>query len=192
MGLAGHQVGKGSPFLDLDQLRPGDPIVVETVDSRLVYRVLGDVATGDLEADLSGIPGREIVRPTDVQVLSPTPARGRRAHRPVPDALTTCHPRFSARQRLIIHARLDGGVIEKTAEPKDARGADRTLNPERTDTYVRSGAICRAHREPGDRLRGFSCWGSAHCCCSSSSPGGAAPAVQRRDRRGVGLSADLV
>ncbi|MFL6097870.1 MAG: sortase domain-bontaining protein [Blastococcus sp.] len=38
MGLAGHRVGKGSPFLDLDQLRPRDPIVVETVDSWFVYR----------------------------------------------------------------------------------------------------------------------------------------------------------
>ena len=35
--------------------------------------------------------------------------------------LTTCHPRFSARQRLIIHARLDGGVIAKTAEPDGPR-----------------------------------------------------------------------
>ena len=73
MGLAGHRVGKGSPFLDLDRLRPGDPIVVETVDSWFVYRVLGDVSTGDLTAGPSGIPGQEIVRPTDVQVLSPTP-----------------------------------------------------------------------------------------------------------------------
>ena len=65
MGLAGHRVGKGSPFLDLDQLRPGDPIVVETVDSWFVYRVLGDVATGDLEADPSGSPGgRSSARPT--------------------------------------------------------------------------------------------------------------------------------
>jgi sortase (surface protein transpeptidase) len=118
MGLAGHRVGKGSPFLDLDQLRPGDPIVVETVDSWFVYRVLGDVATGDLEADPSGIPGQEIVRPTDIQVLSPIP-NGPADAAPTGSylTLTTCHPRFSARQRLIIHARLDGGVIAKTAEP---------------------------------------------------------------------------
>ena len=118
VGLAGHRVGKGSPFLDLDQLRPGDPIVVETVDSWFVYRVLGDVATGDLTADPSGIPGQQIVRPTDVQVLSPTP-NGPENAAPTGSylTLTTCHPRFSARQRLVIHARLDGAAMAKTAEP---------------------------------------------------------------------------
>jgi sortase (surface protein transpeptidase) len=118
MGLAGHRVGKGSPFLDLDQLRPGDPIVVETVDSWFVYRVLGDVATGDLDGDPSGIPGQEIVRPTDVEVLNPTP-NGPENAAPTDTylTLTTCHPRYSARQRLVVHARLDGAAIAKTAEP---------------------------------------------------------------------------
>jgi sortase (surface protein transpeptidase) len=118
MGLAGHRVGKGSPFLDLDELRPGDPIVVETVDTWFVYRVLGDVATGDLEGDPSGIPGQEIVRPTDVQVLNPTP-NGPENAAPTDTylTLTTCHPRYSARERLVIHARLDGAAIAKTADP---------------------------------------------------------------------------
>jgi sortase (surface protein transpeptidase) len=118
MGLAGHRVGKGSPFLDLDRLRPGDPIVVETVDSWFVYRVLGDVATGDLTADPSGIPGQEIVRPTDVQVLSPIPD-GPEDAAPTGSylTLTTCHPKYSARQRLVIHAALDGGPITKASAP---------------------------------------------------------------------------
>jgi sortase (surface protein transpeptidase) len=118
MGLAGHRVGKGSPFLDLDQLLPGDPIVVETADSWFVYRVLGDVATGDLDGDPSGIPGQEIVRPTDVQVLSSTP-NGPEGAAPTGSylTLTTCHPRYSARQRLIIHAELDGGTIAKADVP---------------------------------------------------------------------------
>jgi len=118
MGLAGHRVGKGSPFLDLDQLRPGDPIVVETVDSWFVYRVLGDRSTGSLTADPSGIPGQEIVRPTDVQVLSPTPD-GPENSAPSGSylTLTTCHPKYSARQRLVIHAALDGGGIPKATAP---------------------------------------------------------------------------
>jgi sortase (surface protein transpeptidase) len=118
MGLAGHRVGKGSPFLDLDQLRPGDPIVVETVDSWFVYRVLGDVATGDLTAGPTGIPGQEIVRPTDVEVLSPTPD-GPEDAAPTGSylTLTTCHPKYSARQRLVIHAALDGGAVPKATTP---------------------------------------------------------------------------
>ena len=118
VGLAGHRVGKGSPFLDLDQLRPGDPIVVETVDSWFVYRVLGDVATGDLTADPSGIPGQEIVRPTDVDVLSPTPD-GPDDAAPTGSylTLTTCHPKYSARQRAGDPRGLDGGAIAKATAP---------------------------------------------------------------------------
>ena len=118
LSLAGHRVGKGSPFLDLDRMQPGDPIVVETADSWFVYRVLGDPATGDLAADPSGIPGQQIVRPTDVDVISPTPNAAVDA--PPSGAyltLTTCHPRYSAQQRLIVHAVLDGAGISKADAP---------------------------------------------------------------------------
>ncbi|MGY2126909.1 class E sortase [Blastococcus sp. SYSU DS0617] len=118
VGLAGHRVGKGSPFLELDTMRPGDPIVVETADSWFVYRVLGDPATGDVDADPSGIPGMHIVSPSAVEVVSPTPNAA--AGAPPSGAyltLTTCHPRYSARQRLIIHARLDGGALSKAQYP---------------------------------------------------------------------------
>jgi len=116
--VAGHRVGRGSPFLDLDQLRPGDPVVVETAADWYVYRVLGDPATGDFGTDPSGIPGQEIVRPTDVAVISPTP--GGPADGATSGAyltLTTCHPKYSARQRLVIHARLDGAPLSKAEAP---------------------------------------------------------------------------
>jgi sortase (surface protein transpeptidase) len=118
LALAGHRVGRGSPFLDLDRLRPGDPIVVETADAWFVYRVLGDPATGDFAGDPSGIPGQEIVRPTDVSVISPTPggpAAGLAGAAYL--TLTTCHPKYSARQRLIIHARQDGAPLSKATAP---------------------------------------------------------------------------
>jgi sortase A len=118
VAIAGHRVGRGSPFLDLDRLLPGDAIVVETADAWFTYRVLGDTATASFTGDPSGIPGREIVVPTDVSVISPTP--GGPAAGPASDAyltLTTCHPKFSARQRLIIHARLDGAPLSKAEAP---------------------------------------------------------------------------
>jgi sortase A len=104
--VAGHRVGRGSPFLDLDQMRPGDPIIVETAEGWFVYRVLGDPASGDF-ASPSGIPGQQVVSPAEVDVIAPTPDGP-------PDAvatgayltLTTCHPKYSARQRLIVHAEL--------------------------------------------------------------------------------------
>ena len=118
LAIAGHRVGKGSPFLELDLLQPGDPIVVETAERWFVYRVLGDPATGDFTTDASGIPGQQIVRPEAIEVISPTPGAAETA--PPTGAyltLTTCHPRYSARQRLIVHARLDGTGSLKTELP---------------------------------------------------------------------------
>ncbi len=118
VALAGHRVGNGAPFLDLDRLRPGDPIVIETAGHWFVYRVLGDPATGSFTGDASGIPGQRIVRPTDVDVISPTP--GGPASGPAGGAyltLTTCHPKYSAQQRLVVHARLDGDPVAKTTAP---------------------------------------------------------------------------
>lgn len=87
--IAGHRVGTGSPFLDLDKLRPGDPVDIETGTSVYVYTVTGT----------------EIVKPTDVWVIAPVPdgpldgpANGAYL------TMTTCNPKYSAKQRLIVHA----------------------------------------------------------------------------------------
>ena len=118
LSLAGHRVGKGSPFMELDGMRAGDPVVVETADSWFVYRVLGDPATGDVDTDRSGIPGMHIVSPSAVEVVSPTPnAAASAAPSGAYLTLTTCHPRYSARQRLVVHARLDGGALSKAEYP---------------------------------------------------------------------------
>ena len=116
--LAGHRVGKGSPFLDLYKMRPGDPIVVETATTWLVYRVLGTPSTGEFTGDPSGIPGMQIVSPWDVEVIAPVPG-GAADGEPTGAylTLTTCHPKFSAEQRLIIHAELDGEGISKAEMP---------------------------------------------------------------------------
>jgi sortase (surface protein transpeptidase) len=118
VALAGHRVGKGSPFLDLDTMRPGDAIVVETATRWYVYRVLGDPATGSFTTDPSGIPGQEVVDPTALQVISPTPDAV--ATTPASGAyltITTCNPKYSARTRLVVHARLDGDPVSKASAP---------------------------------------------------------------------------
>jgi sortase A len=118
VAVAGHRVGRGSPFLQLDELRPGDPIVLETAADWVVYRVLGNRSTGDLGADPTGIPGQEIVPPADVDVVSPTP--GGPPDGPASGAyltLTTCHPEYSARERLVVHAVLDGAPLSRAAAP---------------------------------------------------------------------------
>lgn len=112
--VAGHRVGKGSPFLNLDKLHAGDFIVVETKNYWYTYRVLGDQASGDpTVADQDGIPGREIVSPGDIDVIDPVPGHpGRTPNRRL-ITLTTCHPRFSAAQRMIIHGEMVGAPLRK-------------------------------------------------------------------------------
>jgi sortase (surface protein transpeptidase) len=116
--VAGHRVGRGSPFLELDELHPGDPIVVETAENWYVYRVIGDPATGSFTAPGTAVPGRQIVSPSDVSVINPTPGAPEAAPTGAYLTLTTCHPEYSARQRLIIHAVLDGAPIPRADVPE--------------------------------------------------------------------------
>lgn len=80
--IAGHRTTYGAPFGRLDELEAGDPIVVTTKSGEFTYEVIES----------------KVVSPEDIWVLDPTPD-GRLT-------LTTCHPRYSAAQRLIIVAAL--------------------------------------------------------------------------------------
>ncbi len=82
--IAGHRTTYGSPFHNLDELAENDLIYVTTVQGSFVYRVVEQV----------------IVKPKDVFVLNPTEDNRL--------TLTTCHPRWSARERLVIVAELLG------------------------------------------------------------------------------------
>jgi sortase A len=99
--IAGHRTTYGSPFFDLDALEPGDEILVATRDGEFRYRVRETL----------------IVRPDQVEVIAPTE-----------DArltLTTCHPRFSARERLVVVADLEGEATppRPVAAPAPAEAA---------------------------------------------------------------------
>jgi sortase A len=114
--VAGHAMR--SVFLDLGDLRPGDPVVVETADRWFVYEVLGNPVTGSPGGGPSGIPGREVVLPTAVRVIDPTPDAP--PGRPPSGAyltLTTCTPAVTATHRLVIHAELVGAPISKVDSP---------------------------------------------------------------------------
>jgi sortase (surface protein transpeptidase) len=126
--VAGHRVGKGAPFNDLDLLGSCDPIVIETLDSFYVYRVLPmrDEVAGwqqgkgrdprcaevaplrDREGLYAQTIGRVIVTPGRGDAVAPVPyhpnAELPKASQAALLTLTTCHPQFSDRQRMIIHA----------------------------------------------------------------------------------------
>lgn len=147
--IAGHRVGKGAPFNDLDLLQSCNSIVVQTQTQWFVYRVLpmsSEVAgwagnPKSKEAACTGVAplsttfgdayaktvGQEIVVPTQGEVIAPIPHHVGAAV-PVDKqarllTLTTCHPRFSDKQRLIVHA------IETKSYPV----ADGFVPPEMTE-----------------------------------------------------------
>jgi len=83
--IAGHRTTYGAPFLDIDNLQPGDQIVATTYAGRFVYQVTGTV----------------IVPPSDTSVLNNTPDDRL--------TLTSCDPKYSAKNRIIVTAALDQG-----------------------------------------------------------------------------------
>jgi sortase A len=130
--VAGHRVGKGEPFLNIDKLRSGDAVVVEAIATDpatkkkavawYVYRVMGiaDGTNTDPQTDkpdsvqVAGqnpvsLPGRQIIEPSDGDVLRPIPNH---PDIPVSSAvdklmtMTTCHPKFTASHRMIVYSRL--------------------------------------------------------------------------------------
>lgn len=85
--VAGHRTTYGAPFFHLDQLRSGDIVEVTAADGdRYEYRVAG----------------RAVVGPSETWVIADDPL-GTGAPTLT---LTTCNPRFSAAERLVVHAEL--------------------------------------------------------------------------------------
>ena len=82
--IAGHRTGWGSPFINLDRLRPADEVILETPSAVYTYRVTRSI----------------VVDPEDSWVLGGNPES--RAEREL--VLTTCTPKFTALRRLIIFA----------------------------------------------------------------------------------------
>lgn len=115
--IAGHRVGKGSPFLNLDKMKPGDAIVIETEVNWYVYRVIGDPATGSFDDPAYPAPGQDITEPADYAQVAPVPHDDTAEPTQALLTLTTCHPKFSAAERLIIHAYLDGDPLPKAQYP---------------------------------------------------------------------------
>lgn len=113
VSIAGHRTTHGAPFFDIDLLQPGDEILVETLDGTFTYLVedQGD-GTG------AGL-GHRIVDPTDVGVLAD---RGDDRL-----TLTACHPKYSARQRIVVTATLAAGPWGDTraavAAPPEVAGS---------------------------------------------------------------------
>lgn len=88
--VAGHRTTYGRPFADIDLLKKGDVIMVETKDSYIVYAVDRHV----------------IVIPTQVDVIDPVPQHPGVTPTQAWMTMTACHPKYSASQRYVVFAKL--------------------------------------------------------------------------------------
>lgn len=80
--ISGHRTTYGAPFRHIDELGPGDEIVLETAEARYIYVVYE----------------QRVVLPTDLTVLE----QGEECE----VTLTACHPWYSASRRIVVRGRL--------------------------------------------------------------------------------------
>ena len=109
--IAGHRTTYGAPFGRLNELNAGDAIIVETLQGRFVYRVLPG------QPGMAGHTlGFRIVAPTALEVLDDVGDNRL--------TLTTCHPKYSSKKRLIVHAALVGDPVVRLPRPGEPTGAE--------------------------------------------------------------------
>lgn len=115
--IAGHRTTYGAPFNRLDELQPGDPVTVTTLQGTFDYVV-------DPHTDAAGrTRGYVVVGPNDVGILEP--AEGSRL------TLMACHPKYSAAQRIVVTATLRSSPAPPTPVPHyvEAVTTDATIDP---------------------------------------------------------------
>ncbi|MGH9026180.1 MAG: class E sortase [Acidimicrobiia bacterium] len=97
--IAGHRTTYGAPFNRLDELEAGDLIELETVQGKFKYKVTE----------------QQVVSPSQTEVLDPTPNAATLT-------LTTCNPKYSAAQRLVVKAELKLKDDEQPLPPAEGSG----------------------------------------------------------------------
>jgi sortase A len=85
VAIAGHRTTYGRPFNRLDELVPGDKVILTTPLARHVYEITTEAY---------------VVAPTDWSPIDVYPRKGSFL------TLTTCHPEGSASQRIVTRAKL--------------------------------------------------------------------------------------
>ncbi len=92
--LAGHRTTHGQPFINIDRVQIGDEIIITTLQGRYVYRMTG----------------QQIVKPSDGQVVANQPDKKMLT-------LTSCNPKFSTRERIVVTADLDEAASSPLGAP---------------------------------------------------------------------------
>jgi sortase A len=111
--IAGHRTTYGAPFNRIDELEPGDEITVTTIQGVFTYLVTG----------------QQIVSPDQVEVLED---KGDNRL-----TLTACHPKYSARQRIVVTSQL---AVDEQVLPRPPRSEETADGPVAIDDLDGEGA----------------------------------------------------
>lgn len=104
--VAAHRTTYGAPFADVDKLRVGDRIYVETEEGWYIYR----------------FRNLEYVYPTGVAVLNPVPQMQIAAKDRLL-TMTSCHPKLSAAERIIAYSVFESFVPRANGTPTEIAGS---------------------------------------------------------------------
>ncbi|MDO5746256.1 MAG: class E sortase [Actinomycetaceae bacterium] len=104
--VAAHRRSYGSSFRRIDVLKDGDPVVVETKDAWLVYRVYThEIVLPERKEVIYPVPNQLNVQPTE-QLMT----------------MTTCHPEYGNSERYIVHLKFDYWTPHDAGIPAELEG----------------------------------------------------------------------
>jgi len=107
--IAGHRTTYGAPFMDIAELQPGDPVIVETKHGWFVYELNND----------------KIISPNDGWVLDPVPGKSNATPEQKLLTMYACHPMYSAAQRYVWFGELVAEYPRSGGPPPElTRGRD--------------------------------------------------------------------
>lgn len=109
--VAGHRRTYGSNFRRVDILKPGAPIIVETKNAWIIYKV----------------ESTRIVSPKNLEVIKPNPIDDSKPAQAYL-TMTTCHPEYGNSERFIVHNIFDHWVPKETGIPKELAGKNPCSN----------------------------------------------------------------
>ena len=104
VAIAGHRTTYGQPFHNIDKVKVGDQIIFETLQGTFVYRATETI----------------IVKPSQVEILED---KGDNRI-----TLIACHPKYSAKERIIVIGELEGEAAPMLTGQAEAQEQAREKN----------------------------------------------------------------
>lgn len=113
-GVAGHRVTYGKPFYDIDELKAGDQIIVETVEGWAVYSVTSHKIVEANQTEVyADVAPDEMAKDSNGSWIT----------------MVACHPEWSNKQRYVVFGRLVELRPRTQTAPNGVPGGEKAPTP---------------------------------------------------------------